>query len=339
MIRENASKTSKMTQYHFEFQNNVDNTTISEFQKKAYGMDVPIKPFTDIQTYIVRYNNGDLQIKSRNKNTKKLHTHISFQYDTRQFIHAFPTQIDDMYHTEENLYYIQYRILNKKTNNHQLLTIHFHYNLNYCDIHLNYNTVTYTKNTINQDVLRVPLKLGYCIVGCFQAHSVLIIKNNNILYYELFDTDKQMKYFDIMYQTSPTRFLNDHHSMFMPVIKELKNKVKQRELHRKAMVGIIRSTHCKGCEYNYNVCFFGYVGQYCNKSCWKSNYTGCDEDDEYEEDTDCYSKAHSKYHSWWYSHCSKNGYNYWPMCDLEKPCNNTCIKTKKTILIRGYNAY
>jgi hypothetical protein len=111
-------------------------------------------------------------------------------------------------------------------------------------------------------------------------------------------------------------------------------ETKQRELHKKAMKGILKSTHCQGCDVKMNVCFFGYCGEYCSKSCWR--YSGDNEDDE--EDYDCYSNANSLYHSSYNSSCiSKNGI-YWPMRSPKKPCVNECIRSRKPIAISGYNS-
>jgi hypothetical protein len=120
--------------------------------------------------------------------------------------------------------------------------------------------------------------------------------------------------------------------------KHVHLELKQKYLHKKTMRGIIRSTHCVGCDIKFNVCFFGYCRQYCCKSCWRYIFMefGDDEGDyEYEP---CYSKANTNYHSKYYSERSKNGF-YWPMCRIDRLCNNQCIKTKSTSVIPGYNKF
>ena len=45
----------------------------------------------------------------------------------------------------------------------------------------------------------------------------------------------------------------DYHSIFQDVLWDL-----------------VRVTHCHGCGRKKNVCFFGYVGEYCSKYCYKA---------------------------------------------------------------------
>jgi len=111
---------------------------------------------------------------------------------------------------------------------------------------------------------------------------------------------------------------------------------------------LIRVTHCHGCGEKYNVCFFGYVGEYCDKTCMKINddnpYDSYDDEDKLPHsaipckwcDEQGISKANSLYHRSWYSSQNPSGY-YWPMKSPKIPCNNSSIKDNDTFSIKGYN--
>lgn len=112
---------------------------------------------------------------------------------------------------------------------------------------------------------------------------------------------------------------------------------------------IIRVTHCHGCGKNKNVCFLGYIGQYCHKNCWKRYHDPYISDDDGPQYITCdpdnckwcnsvkISFAHSQHIINYYSSKSSSGY-IWSMLDTNIPCHNDCIMNTKTIKIIGYNA-
>lgn len=121
---------------------------------------------------------------------------------------------------------------------------------------------------------------------------------------------------------------------------------------------LIRVTHCHGCGDKNNVCFFGYVGEYCSKKCMKSysydeEYYDTESED-YDEDSDrlphsavfcvwcdseqCHgpSRANTLYHSRYY----RGRYDkdvFWPMLSYHLACENECIRDCPTVCIPGYN--
>jgi len=125
----------------------------------------------------------------------------------------------------------------------------------------------------------------------------------------------------------------DYHSIFQDVLWDL-----------------VRVTHCHGCGRKKNVCFFGYVGEYCSKYCYKAS---CCHDEVYESRGDdsighdpetcgwccgCYplSRANTLYHQSTHRHRNPSG-EYWPMLDYRLPCYNDIIRTKRVVCIPGYN--
>ena len=114
-----------------------------------------------------------------------------------------------------------------------------------------------------------------------------------------------------------------------------------KELYSDVLKQITAATRCHTCDYKMPVCFLGYVGRHCSKSCWKSVYYDSFDNCRFEDCEFCLedlpiSLANSKYHSMWKKAASKTGY-YWPMCNPSVLCNNECIKNKYTIAIPGYN--
>jgi len=130
------------------------------------------------------------------------------------------------------------------------------------------------------------------------------------------------------------------------------------DIFRTVLEDLVRVTHCHGCGRKRNVCLFGYVGKYCGKRCYY-DYTLCDgeydthsedydvEDTERlphsaifcgwcDEDNGCVSRANSNYHHTY--RCGENPSGvYWPMGDHRRPCDNTCIRERPVVRIRGYN--
>jgi hypothetical protein len=131
----------------------------------------------------------------------------------------------------------------------------------------------------------------------------------------------------------------DYHQHFQTVLEDL-----------------VRTTHCHGCGKKYNVCFFGYVKEYCMKSCYYRHElhdnmydTNSEEYDEENMDrlphdamycgwcnNEVVSLANSIYHHDYRTARNPCG-TYWPMLDYHIPCYNTCIKERPTVTIKGYN--
>ena len=123
---------------------------------------------------------------------------------------------------------------------------------------------------------------------------------------------------------SITDIFNNHKKMYRDVLKQL-----------------IAATQCHSCGYKIPVCLLGYVGRHCSKSCWKSlfyeTYNDCIiEDCEFCPNESLISFANSKYHMMSKKAFSKTGY-YWPMCNPNTECTNSCIMNKQTIAIPTYN--
>lgn len=130
-------------------------------------------------------------------------------------------------------------------------------------------------------------------------------------------------------------------------------------LFRMVLEDLVRVTHCHGCGMKKNVCFFGYVNQYCCKGCSKY-YDLCDNGhyDSYSNDYDAentdrlphsaiscgwcdndyyrISFANSRYHHQWDSSQNPSGV-CWPMGDRKRPCYNVCIRERPVLRIPGYN--
>jgi len=124
----------------------------------------------------------------------------------------------------------------------------------------------------------------------------------------------------------------DYHSIFQDVLSDL-----------------VRVTHCHGCGRKKNVCFFGYVGEYCKKICYKES---CCHDEVYESRGEdaighdpetcgwCHqyplSRANTLYHQFSHRCCNPSG-EYWPMLNYRLPCYNDIIREKRVVCIPGYN--
>ena len=127
----------------------------------------------------------------------------------------------------------------------------------------------------------------------------------------------------------------DFHTVFQEVLQDL-----------------IRVTHCHGCGMKYNVGFFGYVKQYCDKTCWRVNV--CADEEEYDapdedsighylssccwciRENEIITKTHSLYHHDYF--LTKFGIKAaWPMKEYTDPCHNECILTCPTVSITNYN--
>ena len=122
-------------------------------------------------------------------------------------------------------------------------------------------------------------------------------------------------------------------------------------IFQKVLEDLVRVTHCHGCGKKINVCFFGYVGEYCRKYCYKrissmedDTYEGNEEKDILGHDPDtcgwCNSRrlsnANSLYHRIHYGLKTSNGI-YWPMKNTVIPCQNSCIRERPTLRLKGYN--
>jgi hypothetical protein len=116
---------------------------------------------------------------------------------------------------------------------------------------------------------------------------------------------------------------------------------KLKKLKQKMIVSMLYNTHCAGCGRHNLVSLRGYVGEYCDKRCWRyfhdTEDSGYDTDDahnldyiweKYEhildenESFDTKSRAISKRHRSYYDQCSPSG-KVWPM--INRPCYNEII--------------
>jgi len=115
-------------------------------------------------------------------------------------------------------------------------------------------------------------------------------------------------------------------------------------IFQEVLQDLVRVTHCHGCGIKYNVCFYGYVGEYCDKTCYKVN--SCYDDQEYDApDED--SIGHYYATCGWCNHIALSKANslyhyrdstHWPMRNTKKEVLNECILTKSTICIKNYNS-
>ena len=153
--------------------------------------------------------------------------------------------------------------------------------------------------------------------------------------------------------------LVEHCPPIVDLIHEYADSFDPRRHFQYVLEDLLRVTHCHGCGEKRNVCFFGYVGEYCSKGCMKSYSYGGEyydiESEDYDEDSDrlphsavyCVwcdpeqyhgpSRANSRYHS--RSHRGQHGKDvFWPMLSYHLACENECIRDRPTICILGYNS-
>jgi hypothetical protein len=127
-------------------------------------------------------------------------------------------------------------------------------------------------------------------------------------------------------------------------LSDLSDHLHLRKQKQKLLVSILYNTHCTGCGHYNLVSLRGYVGQYCDKRCWR--YFDDTEDSGYDTERahnldyifekydyildgndkfdkfDTISLAISKRHRPYYNQLSPSG-KVWPM--LNKPCYNEVI--------------
>ena len=104
-------------------------------------------------------------------------------------------------------------------------------------------------------------------------------------------------------------------------------------IHREKLNNVAKelffATHCHSCGKIYNVMLLGYVGEFCSKRC--DHNPGEYMEEEYDQ---FQNRVCSKYHRNHYNRLSPTGV-VWPMTTL--PSTNEILKTKRTIIIKGYN--
>lgn len=140
------------------------------------------------------------------------------------------------------------------------------------------------------------------------------------------------------------------------IIHEYADTFDPRTHFQYVLEDLIRVTHCHTCGKKKNVCFFGYVGEHCEKKCMKiydrhgEYYDTTSEDYQQESDrlphsaVPCgwcenyrMSLANTTYHSTYYNGQIASGY-CWPMLSYHLACENECIRTRPVIKIPRYNS-
>jgi hypothetical protein len=134
------------------------------------------------------------------------------------------------------------------------------------------------------------------------------------------------------------------HAIFQDVLQDIV-RVTYVSIFNEVLDDLYDATHCHGCSNKYNVCFFGYHGEYCAKRCWRR--TLYSEENGFEDPYGCklcdnpyytVSYANSKYHARHRSSLNASGF-YWPMKSPSIPCHNKCIQETPVIQIKGYNSH
>ena len=170
--------------------------------------------------------------------------------------------------------------------------------------------------------------------------------------------------------------LTDHCPPIVDLIHDYAGSLNVRRHFQTVLQDLVRVTHCHGCGRKRNVCFFGYVRQYCGKRCYEASQLYTD-DYEYDSETDelilipnenpyyDYDSRdydpddtdylpHSAFPCKWCDeetrglsranglyhrqyYAEKYPGMHWPMCAYDVPCHNECIRDRPVIRIRGYN--
>ena len=126
------------------------------------------------------------------------------------------------------------------------------------------------------------------------------------------------------------------------LMNELKYDAHCRK-HKILMEDLREATHCHSCGTKFNVCFFGYGGRFCSKSCWRgmawdNDGEGCREGCKYCYGTYSVSKARPVSNYYYDKMGCKTGV-LWPMYNVKTPCTNECLRTKRSVYIPVYHDY
>ena len=133
-------------------------------------------------------------------------------------------------------------------------------------------------------------------------------------------------------------------------------------VYTKVLKELLQATHCHGCGRAYHVSLIGYVGKFCQKSCWRGwdscrYIQGVEEENSPETEDEyvlpdmskyidktkmlcyfgsfdcehCVSKANDVYRDRkWENEHSPTGV-CWPMGDFKRACHNECIRNRQPI--------